>query len=658
MLMRVPSHLLSFASAALLGGVLGACSSGGAAGGGGSGGGGAGGTAPPVACSDTTATPAAVQLAEVIVRLTKNGSPWLPAPTLQLAGVDVALTPDENRPYWTGISDGQGNYSLSVPPGRYDVLMNGGRGLAGALATAVDVQRSTALVYDYQTVRVSGAVRFAGGPFPAENGTKGTLCLDGPGTISSFCAELPQDGTFALEVPRGDGYEMTWSRGGTVPSTAALSAIPYGTHVLGTRSFDQDTTLDLNVDAPTVVLSGRVSVDGAALPAAAQVLIGPVAVTMADASTSSFAVRMLPGSYMPMVFVETSSFIGYWSPCAGLGCALTGDTEWLIDIPTTALPSAVVEGTLDFVTPPGRLLALQPGAAAGIVTLARLSAPPEVDLGVHGGATSYQAPVDSSFRFRLERVAYGTYAVRFGGAWGAASAASPGGLFDVDGVLVVDRERVTWTGAVPLVPVIIDVKVNGRAMPDDSMLEGQPRGTLVLSLDGRPQSDDRFVLDFAERGPARFERLMAPGSYRVAVESWTNLGRTHRQGHKQDVLPVGQHDLGSIEVAGPGAGTVEPASFAFDLQVRSARLQIQGADLVRTTASGHTMLRLFNAEGNDLTWAEVPGDGGAITLPVYSGCYTLDVFGTDLGGYPAWSQFQRTTRLGGYCTCDQTRIFD
>jgi hypothetical protein len=534
--------------------------------------------------------------------------------------------------------------------------MNGGRGLAGALATAVDVQRSTALVYDYQTVRVSGAVRFAGGPFPAENGTKGTLCLDGPGTISSFCAELPQDGTFALEVPRGDGYEMTWSRGGTVPSTAALSAIPYGTHVFGTRSFDQDTTLDLNVDAPAVVLSGRVSVDGGALPAAAQVWIGSLGVTMADARTSSFAVRMLPGTYMPMVYLETSSRIGYWSPCAGRGCALTADTEWLIDIPTTAVPAAVVEGTLDFVTPPGRSLTLQPGDAAGIVTLRRLSESPEADMGPHAGTTAYQASVNGAFRFRLEGVSYGNYAVRFGGGW---SASSPGGLFDFDGVLVVDREQVSWTGAVPLVPAIIDVKVNGRAMPDDSMLEGQPRGTLVMSLDGREQSDDRFLLGLAERGPARFERLMAPGSYRVAVESWTNLGRTHLQGHKQDVLPSGRHDLGSIEVAGPGAGTVEPASFAFDLQVRSARLQIQGADLVRaTTASAHTMLRLFKAGGNDLTWAELPGDGGPVTLPVYSGCYTLDVFSTDLGGYPEWSQFQRTTRLGGYCTCDQTRSFD
>jgi hypothetical protein len=653
MLMRAPSRLPSFACAVLLGGLLGACSSGGAGGGGGSGGGGggAGGAAPPVACSDTTATSATVQRTDVTVRLTKNGSPWLPAPTLQLVGTDIALTPDENRPYWTGISDGQGNYSLSVPPGRYDVLMNGGGGLRGVLAAAVDVQRPQALVYDYQTVRVSGAVRFAGGPFPAESGTKGTVCLDGPGTVASFCAALPQDGTFALEVPRGDGYEMSWSRGGTVPSTAALSAIPYGTHVFGTRSFDQDTTLDLNFDAPTVVLSGRVSVNGGALPAAAQVFIGPVIVTMADASTSSFAVRILPGSYMPMVYVETSSVLGYWSPCAGLGCALTADAEWLIDIPTTARPSAVVEGTLDFVTPPGRSLALQAGDVAGIVTLMRLSAPAEADLGVHGGATAHQASVDSAFRFRLEGVGYGTYAVRFGGAW---SAASPGGLFDFDGVLVVDRERVTWTGAVPLFPAIIDVKVNGRAMPDDSMLEGQPRGTLVMSLDGREQSDDRFVLDLAERGPARFERLMAAGSYRVAVESWTNLGRTHLQGHKQDVLPVGRHDLGSIEIAGPGAGPVQPASFVFDLQVRGARLQIQGADLVKATASGHTMLRLFKADAKDLTWAELPGDGGgAVTLPVYSGCYILDVFGTDLGGYPTWAQFQGTTRLGSYCTCDQ-----
>jgi hypothetical protein len=584
----------------------------------------------------------AVRTAEITVRLTKNGQAWSPAPTLQLRGTSARVDGLYGPPHWNTTGDGQGTYTVTVPHGTYDLLMNDGAGLADAVAKDVTVNGPATVTADYRTARVSGLVLLQGQLFPLEGGE--TVCAAGAasGTGINICTGLDRAGYFSLELPQGRELEVTWSRSGRMASTAAPGQVPFGSQVLVTRSFDRDEVLELDMNAPTLILRGRVSVDGGVRHLPVELTVGPVTLTIADDAASAFAVRLLAGTYSASLFASsgTPGHSGYWEACPVRGCTFAADAEMIVDVSSAAAPVGAVEGTLDFALPPGRSLALAPGQSAGQVLLSPVR--DQVTLGF----AAHVLPVDSDRRFRAPDVAYGTYAVRFEGS---PLASAPGGFAEL-GTLVVDRAQVTWTKTVPLVPVVVDLTVNGKAMADDPLREGQQRGDLVFSPAEDESAGGRYTVDLGESGAARFERLMLPGRYRATIGTWTYLGRTHRQGYAQDVLPTGQRNLGVVEIS-DDPGRAGALRLPFDVAVQRARIQItDGARVTAGAPAKHTMVRLIDDAGN-YAWAEVPADGGPVELDLYDGCYGVEVFGSDLAGYPEHAAFQGITKLGAHCTC-------
>lgn len=596
---------------------------------------------PETCATDPGPTSFTLTRAEVTIVVTKNGGLWEVSPTLQLASADPDLLEDTYRPSWTATSVGNGRYSVAVPVGTYDVRMNGGDGLVGTLAAGVRVDGPSSLAYDFQTVMVTGTVRFRGGSFPPEPGASGSICFYGP---ALHCADLGGGATFAYELVRGASYEVSWSHGGRVDSGAPTSLVPYGSQELGARTFDRDTAIDLDVDAPSVVVQGQVTVDDAGVTLPVELSIGPLVVSFAEGSAGRFSVPLLAGTYLPTFYLPTATGFVYraWPGCAAGGCQVTADAEWVIDVDTTP-PRGTVEGTIDFAVAPGSSVPAVSGQDLGSIVLR----PSEGASAPFHGSGFLVTHLDSAARFTLTEVPYGTYAVSFGGF---PLQSTPGGLHAFEATLVVDRARVTWAGSVPLVPVVVDVQVNGRPMADDSLVDGETRGALLFSRPGDDPVTYGYALDFGETGPARFERLMVPGRYQVAVDSAGNLGRTHRRGYSQDVLPVGEHDLGVVEIAA-AAGAQGPARLAFDLRVTDARIQISGADLIAPSRPPFTMVRLVSGP-NNLAWTEIPDGGGSVSVRLYSGCYGVDVYATDLPGYPNLTPPGQMARVGRYCTCD------
>ncbi|MEO8213661.1 MAG: hypothetical protein ABI560_10730 [Myxococcales bacterium] len=609
-----------------------------------------GGGRNPMLCADgPSASQFAVRTAEVTVHLTKNGKVWTPEPTLQLRGTNARVESLYDQPIWSAAGDGQGTYSVTVPYGTYDVLMNGGGGLAGSISRGVAVNGPTVVTSNYQTVTVSGLVLLRGGVFPFEEGGPGSICARSttPDDSINVCSELNRAGSFVLTLPRARLLELTWSRGGRMANTAPPGQVPFGSQVLLTSSFDGDEVLQLDINAPSLILSGRVSVDGGSRHLPVELTVGPVTLMIADDAASSFAVRLLAGTYSALLIAPGGipGHTGFWQACPAAGCSFTADAEMIVDVssaPPAPPPTGVVEGTLDFAPPPGSSLALTPGQSAGQVILRSVLG----TLGTPHYPFVAQISVDGNLRFRLQDVPYGTYAVRFEGSTGSSA---PGGFIEL-GMLVVDRAQVAWTETVPLVPVVLDLTVNGKVMSDDSLRDGEQRGDLVFSDPAGQMAGWRYVVDLGESGAARFERLMIPGRYSAIVRTWKYLGRTHREGYAQDVLPTGELNLGVVEIAdhAPETGFL---TLPLDLAVRRARIQITDGARVTGGPPKHTMVRLTDDAGS-YSWGEVPTDGGPVELDLYRGCYDVEVFGSELAAYPSSLDFQGLTRLGIHCTCE------
>jgi hypothetical protein len=611
--------------------------------------GGSGGVAGPSTALCSGAQPAAptfaVVTAEVSGLITKNGQPLSEPRTIAFAARDGG----SNRFWWNVTTDDAGAFSIALPEGVYDVQASREGLSGGVIRSGFDVRGPTTFRHDFDAVVVSGSVRLAGQPFPVEDTGPGALCIATTGTDAmNLCTVLPAEATFSLEVPRRRAYEISWNRSGEVANTVMPGRIPYGRQSFGIREIAGDTVLDLNVDAPSYVVRGQILVDGGAPPEGAQLWIGGLTLTLDGAGPPTFALRLMGGRYAPLVLLPSLGVeLRYWPACHDQGCLVAGDTDWSIDVTASAQPVAVVDGTLDFVAPPGHALAPEPGTSVGTVVLELLSpAPSSVpSLGFHG-SPSPSVTVDDQLHFRVQNVAYGTYAVRFEGY---PIPTTPGGSFTFAEPLVVDRAQVAWTQAAPLVPVVIDVTMNGRRLPDDTQLDDQPRGKLVFSA-GPGSNATSYELDLAETGPAHFERLMLPGRYQVAVHAQTYLGRTHLTGYGQDVLPVGHIDLGEVEVA---AGTQATQPLAFDLSVRDAELRIDSSAAAVAAGQVHTMVLLGSEQGHPF-WTKVPAAGdGPVKIRLYSGCYTVDVYGSDLPGYPERGRLVGQTRVGNLCTCDR-----
>lgn len=370
----------------------------------------------------------------------------------------------------------------------------------------------------------------------------------------------------------------------------------------------------------------------------------------AQHATHEAFLKLVPAIEDPLVYVSGPNFSSRTlRPCPKVGCVLSKDTEWLLDLSESQ--RGTVEGTIDFVTLAGEPLPQSASDGGGTLRLDLLpEAPGTVVLATPAFGGSYTTELDQRYHFRLEGLPFGTYAVSY--QW-LDPVAGPIGTFRFDGALVVDREQVSWRQSATVAPVVIDVTVNGEAMRDDGKLEGEPRGVLLFSdpSEGSVDGPNALRLELGETGPAHFEKQLLVGRYNASVYSYTGFGRTYLRNLEQDVLPVGQLDLGAIDVAALASGPA-PTRLAFDLKVHEVDFDVRGTELLTTSAMAPQVVVSLNSDSGQPFWVHAPNEDASLRLRVYSGCYSVAALTSGFPHYPIWVGPREEVGLGNLCTCD------
>jgi hypothetical protein len=588
---------------------------------------------------------------EVSGRLTKNGVGWDPLPELQFVLRDGIE--DDSRYGRSVVSLGGGAFKISLPRAIYDPRLFFGRTqiVNEIVPGGLKVSGPTELDIDFKTVVVSGEVSWAGGAFPPGESNLGSVCLrETEDDSNNYCAEVSRGSpaTFAIEVPRGRVHEISWSRGGSIASDAPLNELPYGQQTFEVRAFDQDTTVDLDVTAPSLVLTGSVASDGTPVSELTPrpmgfIEVSPVTINLAETGPSTFQVRLLSGTYSPLAYlIATNGAFQVLKPCADAGCVWSKDTDLKLDLVTR---TAVVAGGIEFVDVEGRPVPASTIGAGGLVRLepvpAGATAPPATP--APGALVEF---ADAAQQFRFERVPFGSYSVSFSRS---SSGAGAFGIYRFDGVLLVDREEVSWRQAATVASTVIEVTVNRAPMPDDAELEGEPRGELTLFEYGRkdPRNVNGVRLQLGETGPARFEQLLLQGRYRATLSAQTALGRTHLRGLKESVLPFGRLDLPSFQVDGTAP------TLSFDVAVREVSLSVRNTDLLaHADLKANTVVSLTSADGHAF-WVHPEAPDAQVSLRVYAGCYKVAALPTEVPYYPDSDAHEQEVPIGTLCTCDQ-----
>jgi hypothetical protein len=132
--------------------------------------------------------------------------------------------------------------------------------------SAVQVSADGTLDVDLRTVRVSGRVTLDGSPLPTAAYSRGALSLLGGDTSSGRLVDLDDatGGSYDVRLFRGS-YRFLYNN-----LDFSCTGTPYpcqrGVSIRDAVSISADGTLDL--DLPTIRLTGRVTLDGAAPPTA------------------------------------------------------------------------------------------------------------------------------------------------------------------------------------------------------------------------------------------------------------------------------------------------------------------------------------------------------------------------------------------------------
>jgi hypothetical protein len=211
-----------------------------------------------------------------------------------------------------------GAYDVHLLAGSYDILYDQPATwtsctgspypcqLRTRLRSAVSLSASGALDIDLRTVRTTGTVTLAGASLPDAAYARGELVVKIPGDAESVgvLADLDRGGTYDARILVGT-YDLLYENGEAFGRCTGnpypcqrwvklRSSVPFGT----------DAALD--VDLPVVRLLGRITLDGAALPAASYGR-GEIRMVGADASLGRFVsidtaqsgydVRIFPQKY-------------------------------------------------------------------------------------------------------------------------------------------------------------------------------------------------------------------------------------------------------------------------------------------------------------------------------------------------------------------------
>ncbi|MBL8946673.1 MAG: hypothetical protein JNK45_26125 [Myxococcales bacterium] len=299
-----------------------------------------------VACVEA---PDGVDLAmsRVRLRVTINGA-TPPASPLEYGEIrlrhrdtaDVVVLGDTRTP----------ELEASVLAGRYDVYFSRKVGSAVVPANAnvrigtIDAIDGIDQTIDIPVVTLSGAFSFDGAAAPKSPTENGRVWLRNAATADQILLGTTNSGSYSVLVTPGD-YTLSYEG-----ITGAEIAPANHRGAFGAVTIDaEDSTLD--VDIPTVRLSGDFSFDGLAAPDSATeygritLQTGDDAIDLGETRAGSYEVRVLPGSYDVVYEAILGAEIAPANQRAVVSTIVTGvgATVKNIDIATV-----LVEGALTF----------------------------------------------------------------------------------------------------------------------------------------------------------------------------------------------------------------------------------------------------------------------------------------------------------------------
>jgi hypothetical protein len=251
-------------------------------------------------------------------------------------------------------ASGAASYRMRVLAGTYDVGYVANAALCatkggaappvpcngGTLMHAAALTGDGALDLDLPIATISGAVTLAGAPLPAATADRGALAFvsrDGAGTVTTPTFGTSGAVAYALALWPGS-YDVAFAADAALcKAAAAPPAIPCVGGVVASAVMVRGAGV-LDVDVPTVSLSGAVNLDGAALPTAtadrgsisfARVTGeggGAAGLSLGTSAAANYAITIVPGHYV-VSHVANAALCGGATlpavPCASqvlLGC--------------------------------------------------------------------------------------------------------------------------------------------------------------------------------------------------------------------------------------------------------------------------------------------------------------------------------------------------
>jgi hypothetical protein len=360
--------------------------------------------------------------------VTVNGAA-MPAETVDRGALTFALAgaaPVATRAFGTS---GAASYAMTLLPGTYAIAYAPNPALCelatpstvpcvgGRVSTGSGAPLATDGVFDVDlaAATVTGAVTLRGAPLPAPGADRGRLSFsnDAGGSGTTRSLGTSGAGTYQIRVLAAR-YDVAYVANAALCAKAVTGAVLpcNGGRVSSGVPLTAGGALD--VDIPAATVSGNVTLNGAALPAATAAR-GALVFTAADGSSvstpsfgtsgaASFGVALFPGTYAVALAANAQLCSAGGAapavPCVGgavvRAAPLTADGALDVDIPAVSLSGAV---TLDGAPLPSA------STDRGSVTLARLPA--------EGGGGGSVPLGTSATSYALTAVA-GTYVVDHG----------------------------------------------------------------------------------------------------------------------------------------------------------------------------------------------------------------------------------------------------
>lgn len=533
-------------------------------------------------------------------------------------GLRVAATSETGVTY-TAEADAAGRYAVMVPVGEYDVIARftggGCRGDCPALGLGwgLAVEGDTVVDAALDLVPVAGEVLLDGRqPPPGDRRTgRGALVLTERDTGSRIALPLPDAGpaVFSTALPAGASYSATWVtevRARPVLGEAAR-ALPLGRAALGEVA-PRGAEAGLRLDARSVRVDATIRLDGRPLPddgivdgnPRGELMLGDVWIDLGERGART-ALRVFPGEvYAVLVPGPEAEQDAVPRGFGGIGCpvetpegprsacALWADGP--VDLafasapPRVERPAVPVSGRARLVAPDGRVRA--PVGDCGLRVVLRR------------GTDWASGEVGADGRFAFDAPP-GTYTASLVGT-GAVGRCPVGGAAVVE-ALGVNRPVGGLELEAPVAPARVELRVNGEPMPDDGLLDGDPRGRLSLSAVG--DGAGSIALDLGERGPAVFDFEAVVGRHAITLGSVRATRGQIEPAMSQDVLPATERQVGALDVRARGGEAV------VDLPVVRARGAVAVDAAVAPAVGAPGWLRLESVGDGHHVWVPLGADG-------------------------------------------------